>query len=85
MAVHAVADDHAGEHVERRKNHWGWASFTTHDLKRCRIIADLIIRLQLVDAVPAAGRSRPSPRGLTSRFLLLQGSPAKPAMLARAA
>ena len=24
------------------KNHWGWAGFTTHDLKRCEIIARLI-------------------------------------------
>src|SRR5512147_1455409 len=24
------------------KNHWGWAGFTTRDLKRCRIIARLI-------------------------------------------
>src|SRR5512133_459105 len=24
------------------KNHWGWAGFTTHDLKRCQIIARLI-------------------------------------------
>ena len=24
------------------KNHWGWAGFTTHDLKRCQIMARLI-------------------------------------------
>ena len=24
------------------KNHWGWGGFTTHDLKRCRLLAGVV-------------------------------------------
>ena len=44
------------------KNHWGWAGFTTHDLKRCQIIARLIALVYNWWTLRAAGRSRPSPR-----------------------
>ena len=46
------------------KNQWGWGGFTTHDLKRCRLLARQCgADLQLVEPVRAPGRSRSSSRG----------------------
>ena len=51
------------------KNQWGWGGFTTHDLKRCRLLAgsvalifnwwSLFVRLADLDHRPEAITSRP--------------------------
>ncbi len=51
------------------KNQWGWSGFTTHDLKRCRLLAgsvalifnwwSLFVRLADLDHRPEAITSRP--------------------------
>jgi hypothetical protein len=51
------------------KNQWGWGGFTTHDLKRCRLLAgsvalifnwwSLFVRLADPDRRPEAITSRP--------------------------
>ena len=56
------------------KNHWGWAGFTTHDLKRCRIMARLIALVYnwwtLFGRLADPDHHR---EALTSRPLLLHG------------
>jgi hypothetical protein len=56
------------------KNHWGWAGFTTHDLKRCQIIARLIALVYnwwtLFGRLADPDHHR---EALTSRPLLLHG------------
>src|ERR1700747_2814138 len=46
------------------KNQWGWGGFTTHDLKRCRLLARSVgADLQLVEPVRAPRRSAASSGG----------------------
>jgi len=46
------------------KNQWGWAGFTTHDRKRCQIMARIVaLNLQLVDDLHAAGNPGQACRG----------------------
>ncbi len=46
------------------KNQWGWAGFTTHDRKRCQVMARIDRSdLQLVDGLHAAGNSGQACRG----------------------
>ena len=45
-------------HFDELKNQWGWGGYTTHDLKRCRLIAHGGPNLQLVVAVRATGAPR---------------------------
>jgi hypothetical protein len=56
------------------KNHWGWAGFTTHDLKRCQIMARLIALVYnwwtLFGRLADPDHHR---EALTSRPLLLHG------------
>jgi Transposase DDE domain len=56
------------------KNHWGWAGFTTHDLKRCQIMARLVALVYnwwiLFGRLADPDHHR---EALTSRPLLLHG------------
>jgi hypothetical protein len=46
------------------KNQWGWAGFTTHDRKRCQVMARITaLILQLVDDLHAVGHSGEARRG----------------------
>ena len=61
------------------KNQWGWGSFTTHDLARCRLISRAPRRaaLQLVDHLPFVWPNR---TGIGRRSPVGTPSPRAPAM-----